>query len=118
VRTAHVKAVRAPNLAVQAPPNACAAIATALPQAAEAVGAQHCLALSRARRRRRRIPPPARSYGAVYGILLFIGIGTLMPWNVFITEKEFWDIRLHQDPFNPFVAHNFMNLFAMTFNIL
>jgi len=39
-----------------------------------------------------------------------------MPWNVFITEKEFWDVRLHQDPFNPLIAHNFMNIFALTFN--
>lgn len=58
-----------------------------------------------------------RRWGLVYGILVLLGVGTLMPWNVFMTEKEFWDIRLHQDPFNPFIAHNFMNLFAVTFNL-
>jgi hypothetical protein len=58
-----------------------------------------------------------RSYGLVYGILVLLGVGTLMPWNVFITEKEFWDVRLHQDPFNPYVAHNFMSLFAIVFNV-
>ncbi|GBF96920.1 equilibrative nucleoside transporter family [Raphidocelis subcapitata] len=55
-------------------------------------------------------------YGLVYGILVILGIGTLLPWNVMITEKEFFDVRLHVEPYLPAVAGNFMSLFGLTFN--
>lgn len=65
-------------------------------------------------------PPPRRapSFGLVYGILVVLGIGTLLPWNVMITEKEFFDVRLHVEPANARIANNFMSLFGLTFNTL
>lgn len=52
----------------------------------------------------------------MYIILVLLGVGTLLPWNVFITEKEFFDIRLHVDPSIPLVANNFISLFGLVFN--
>ena len=31
----------------------------------------------------------------MYWILCLLGVATLLPWNVFITESEFFDIRVH-----------------------
>jgi hypothetical protein len=55
-------------------------------------------------------------FGLVYGILVVLGIGTLLPLNVFLTEKEFFDIRLHVEPVQPTVANNFLSLFGLVFN--
>lgn len=55
-------------------------------------------------------------YGLVYGILVILGIGTLLPWNVFITETEFFDVRLHVEPSSPTIANNFISLFGLVFN--
>eukprot|EP00882_Tetradesmus_deserticola_P012330 GHRQ01013069.1.p1 GENE.GHRQ01013069.1~~GHRQ01013069.1.p1 ORF type:complete len:546 (+),score=187.19 GHRQ01013069.1:592-2229(+) len=55
-------------------------------------------------------------FGLVYGILVVLGIGTLLPLNVFLTEKEFFDIRLHVEPTEPTVANNFLSLFGLVFN--
>ncbi|WIA37582.1 hypothetical protein OEZ86_014488 [Tetradesmus obliquus] len=55
-------------------------------------------------------------FGLVYGILVMLGIGTLLPLNVFLTEKEFFDIRLHVEPVQPTVANNFLSLFGLVFN--
>lgn len=52
----------------------------------------------------------------MYGILVTLGVGTLLPWNVMITEKEFFDVRLHVEPYDARVAGNFMSLFGLTFN--
>lgn len=52
----------------------------------------------------------------MYGILVILGVGTLLPWNAFITEKEFFDVRLHMDPSIPMVSGNFLNIFGLTFN--
>ncbi|KAF8065938.1 hypothetical protein HT031_002999 [Scenedesmus sp. PABB004] len=55
-------------------------------------------------------------FGLVYGILVMLGIGTLLPLNVFLTEKEFFDIRLHVPPSSPAIADNFLSLFGLVFN--
>lgn len=52
----------------------------------------------------------------MYGILIVLGIGTLLPWNVFITETEFFDVRLHVDPAVPAIANNYISLFGLVFN--
>ncbi len=57
-------------------------------------------------------------FGIVYFIFLLLGTGVLLPFNVFLTEKEFYDVRLQVPPFNSFVVDNFMSLFAISFNIL
>ena len=65
-------------------------------------------------------PPPGwlPSFRIVYFIFVLLGICTRLPWNVLITEKEFYDVRLRVPPFNAFVVRNFMNVFACTFNIV
>lgn len=55
-------------------------------------------------------------FGLVYGILVVLGIGTLLPWNVFITETEFFDVRLHVEPISPTIANNYISLFGLVFN--
>lgn len=52
----------------------------------------------------------------MYIIFVLLGTATLLPWNVFLTEKEFWDVRFQVQPSNEFVADNFMSLFALAFN--
>lgn len=47
--------------------------------------------------------------------MLLLGCGTLLPWNVVITEKEFFDVRLHQLPSWAAVADNFPSLFGSIF---
>lgn len=56
--------------------------------------------------------------GVVYFIFVLLGTATLLPWNVFLTEKEFYDVRFQVKPFNDFLADNFMGLFALSFNTL
>lgn len=58
------------------------------------------------------------SYGIVYFIFVLLGTGMLLPFNVFLTEKEFYDVRFQVKPYNAFVADNFMSLFCMSFNTL
>ncbi|GIL90052.1 hypothetical protein Vretimale_18111 [Volvox reticuliferus] len=55
-------------------------------------------------------------YGIVYFIFVLLGTGTLLPWNVFLTEKEFYDVRLHVQPYNGYITENFMSLFCLVFN--
>lgn len=52
----------------------------------------------------------------MYLILVLVGTTTLLPWNVYITEKEFFDVRLHVKPTLPGVANNFMAVFSLVFN--
>lgn len=58
------------------------------------------------------------SFGVVYIIFVLLGTATLLPWNVFLTEKEFYDVRFQVKPYDAFVADNFMSLFALAFNTL
>ena len=57
-------------------------------------------------------------FGIVFFIFVLLGTGTLLPFNVFLTEKEFYDVRLQVPPYDPFIVDNFMSLFAISFNIL
>ncbi|CAL5222718.1 g5121 [Coccomyxa viridis] len=59
----------------------------------------------------------------VYWILCLLGVATLLPWNVFITESEFFDIRVHVPPTYDKIADSaetaivlvfqFVNFFAL-----
>lgn len=60
--------------------------------------------------------PAPRRNGFVYFIFVLLGTGTLLPWNVFLTEKEFYDVRMHVAPFNAYITGNFMSLFCLVFN--
>jgi equilibrative nucleoside transporter 1/2/3 len=57
-----------------------------------------------------------RRYGLVYIVFVLLGTGTLLPWFVFLTEKEFYDVRFQVRPYYAFVADNFMSLFGLLFN--
>ncbi len=59
-----------------------------------------------------------RRFGIVYFVFVLLGATTLLPFNVFMTEKEFYDVRLHSEPFDPYVASNFMGLFGLVYNTL
>eukprot|EP00201_Polytomella_parva_P016635 CAMPEP_0175067138 /NCGR_PEP_ID=MMETSP0052_2-20121109/16920_1 /TAXON_ID=51329 ORGANISM="Polytomella parva, Strain SAG 63-3" /NCGR_SAMPLE_ID=MMETSP0052_2 /ASSEMBLY_ACC=CAM_ASM_000194 /LENGTH=369 /DNA_ID=CAMNT_0016333963 /DNA_START=132 /DNA_END=1238 /DNA_ORIENTATION=+ len=58
----------------------------------------------------------ADTYALVYYIFLLLGTGLLLPWNVFLTEKEFYDVRLHVAPYYRYITENFMSLFSLVFN--
>ena len=57
-------------------------------------------------------------WGAVYGVCCLLGLGTLLPWNVFITEKQYFDVRVQQPPTQPALADNFENIIVVSFQIL
>lgn len=59
---------------------------------------------------------PRDRFYLVYFIFVLLGIATLLPWNVFVTETEFYDVRLHIPPYPEFVASNFLSVFGLIFN--
>jgi equilibrative nucleoside transporter 1/2/3 len=58
--------------------------------------------------------PPDR-FHLTYCITFLAGMGTLLPWNVFITERAYFDLRLFVPPYAPAVADEFESVFGMTF---
>ena len=58
--------------------------------------------------------PPDR-FHLTYCITFLAGMGTLLPWNVFITERAYFDLRLFVPPYAPAVADAFESVFGMTF---
>lgn len=52
----------------------------------------------------------------MYAVFLLLGTTALLPWNGFITEKEFFDVRLHATPALQPLADNFVAAFALVFN--
>ena len=67
----------------------------------------------------RPAPPDAPAvrdaYSAVYVIIFLLGVGVLLPWNIFITETAFFNSRVHAKPYPPELANNFESLFATVF---
>ena len=41
----------------------------------------------------RRSPPPKDEYQKVYLVFFLLGMGTLLPWNFFISLNTFWDYK-------------------------
>jgi hypothetical protein len=41
----------------------------------------------------RRPPPPKDDYQKVYLVFFLLGMGTLLPWNFFISINSFWDYK-------------------------
>ena len=41
----------------------------------------------------RRPPPPKDEYQKVYLVFFLLGMGTLLPWNFFISLNSFWDYK-------------------------
>lgn len=50
---------------------------------------------------------------AVYGIFFLLGIGSSLPWNVFITAQGYFAHRLEGTDYEG----SFLNWFAMAFNV-
>ena len=59
-----------------------------------------------------------RRLGLVYGVCCLLGLSTLLPWNVFITEKQFFSVRVQQPPTQPALADNFENIIVVAFQIM
>ncbi|CAK0783744.1 hypothetical protein CVIRNUC_006943 [Coccomyxa viridis] len=55
---------------------------------------------------------------SVYWILCLLGVATLLPWNVFITESEFFDIRVHVPPTYGSIADSFETAIVLVFQFI
>jgi NhaP-type Na+/H+ or K+/H+ antiporter len=51
--------------------------------------------------------------GVVFAIFFFIGIGSSLPWNVFITAQAYFQQRLAGTSYED----SFLNWFSMAFNV-
>ena len=58
---------------------------------------------------------PGDRWGLCYLIFLLAGAGTMFPWNVFITERAYFDVRLFAPPFTPALANSFESVFGMAY---
>ena len=62
----------------------------------------------------RHLPPRPR-FGITYAIMFLAGVGTLLPWNVFITERAYFDTRLAVPPATPALSRSFESVFGITY---
>ena len=51
--------------------------------------------------------------GVCYAIFFMLGVGSLLPWNVFINAYAYFHLRFTGTPF----AFNFENFFGICFNV-
>ena len=54
-------------------------------------------------------------FGLCYIVFLLAGAGTMFPWNVFITERAYFDVRLFAPPFTPALADSFESVFGVVY---
>ena len=54
-------------------------------------------------------------WGLCYLVFLLAGAGTMFPWNVFITERAYFDVRLFAPPFTPALADSFESVFGVAY---
>ena len=47
--------------------------------------------------------------------MFLAGVGTLLPWNVFITERAYFDTRLAVPPTTPALSRSFESVFGITY---
>ena len=47
--------------------------------------------------------------------MFLAGVGTLLPWNVFITERAYFDTRLAVPPATPALSRSFESVFGITY---
>ncbi len=52
----------------------------------------------------------ARRWHLVYSIIVLQGLASAVPWNVFVTESEYFGLRVHVPPFSRVLADNFENV--------
>eukprot|EP01024_Parvocaulis_polyphysoides_P074132 TRINITY_DN95650_c0_g1_i1.p1 TRINITY_DN95650_c0_g1~~TRINITY_DN95650_c0_g1_i1.p1 ORF type:complete len:170 (-),score=9.06 TRINITY_DN95650_c0_g1_i1:30-539(-) len=60
--------------------------------------------------------PPDR-FGVVWVIMMFLGMGTLFPWNVFIMLKYYFEIRLGAPPTWIFIQTDFENIIVIVYQV-
>tara|TARA_B110000977_G_scaffold185810_2_gene251034 strand:+ start:8349 stop:9926 length:1578 start_codon:yes stop_codon:yes gene_type:complete len=58
---------------------------------------------------------PSDHFHLTFIIFFLAGIGTLLPWNVFITERGYFDEKLRVDPYPGYIVNQFESVFGMTF---
>ncbi len=51
-----------------------------------------------------------RRWHLVYAIIVLQGLASAVPWNVFVTESEYFGLRVHVPPFSRILADNFENV--------
>lgn len=54
----------------------------------------------------------------VYITFGILGIGTLLPWNVVLTETDYFLVRSHVPPTAPSIANNFPAVLANSYTIM
>lgn len=59
--------------------------------------------------------PPRDKLLLTWQISFLLGVGILLPWNIFITESRYFDARVHEPPYPPLLANNFESLFAAVY---
>ncbi len=47
-------------------------------------------------------------------IIILQGLAAALPWNVYVTEAEFFTLRVHIPPYNRVLADNFENVNLLT----
>ena len=52
-----------------------------------------------------------------YAILFCVGLGTLFPCTVFITERAYFDTRLTVHPYTPLLTNNFQSVFGIAYQM-
>lgn len=57
------------------------------------------------------------SWGLTYAVFFVLGTSCLFPWNVLITETDYFNKRFHVAPYVPLVADNFENCLAVAFQL-
>ena len=57
-------------------------------------------------------------FGLCYIVFLLAGAGTMFPWNVFITERAYFDVRLFAPPFTPALADSFESVFGVAYLLI
>ncbi len=50
----------------------------------------------------------------VQAIIIVQGLASALPWNVYVTESEFFTLRVHVPPFHRVLADNFENAQLLT----
>lgn len=56
-----------------------------------------------------------RRFYSVLGIICLLGISSLLPWNVLITQAEYLFVRAHQQPTNHWAADQIVTLVANSY---
>jgi len=53
-------------------------------------------------------------WNIVYTIIVLQGLASAVPWNVYVTESEYFGLRVHVPPYSRILADNFENVNLVT----